>query len=118
MERSTISNGSDDKFPLEKRLEAPNYRLVKDGIVTIPDMESLQECVAYEVSSSRVEGVSDTVSRRSVGDVVQSHGGTEIGPAVAVSISGLSDVADHSPALLTHELLEVPRTARDRKSVV
>jgi hypothetical protein len=48
MDQSTISDGSDDEFPLEKRLEAPNYRLIKAGIATIPNMETLQECVAYE----------------------------------------------------------------------
>jgi hypothetical protein len=48
MENSADSDGSDDNFPPEKRLEAPNYRLIKAGIATIPDMETLQECVAYE----------------------------------------------------------------------
>jgi len=48
MEQSTISDESDNEFPPEKRLEAPNYRLVKAGIATIPDIETLQECVAYE----------------------------------------------------------------------
>jgi len=48
MEQSTISDESDDEFPPEKRLEAPNYRLIKAGIATIPDIETLQECVAYE----------------------------------------------------------------------
>ncbi|WP_193310446.1 hypothetical protein [Halorubrum halophilum] len=48
MEQSTISDGSDDEFPPEKRLEAPNHRLIKAGIATIPDMETLRECVAYE----------------------------------------------------------------------
>ncbi|WP_282352470.1 hypothetical protein [Haloferax volcanii] len=48
MEQSTISDGSGDEFPPEKRLEAPNSRLIKAGIATIPDMETLQECVAYE----------------------------------------------------------------------
>jgi len=48
MEKSADSEGSDDQFPPEKRLEAPNYRLVKAGIATIPDMETLRECVAYE----------------------------------------------------------------------
>ncbi|MDB2243103.1 hypothetical protein [Halorubrum ezzemoulense] len=48
MEQSTISDGSDDVFPPEKRLEAPNYRLVKAGIATIPDMGTLQGCIAYE----------------------------------------------------------------------
>jgi len=48
MEQSTISDESDDEFPPEKRLEAPNYRLIKAGISTIPDIETLQECVAYE----------------------------------------------------------------------
>ncbi|GAA0682640.1 hypothetical protein ACFQDG_00140 [Natronoarchaeum mannanilyticum] len=48
MEQSTISDGSDDEFPPAKRLETPDYRLVEAGIVTIPDMETLRECVAYE----------------------------------------------------------------------
>lgn len=48
MEQSTISDVSDDEFSPEKRLEPPNYRLVEAGIATIPDMETLQECVAYE----------------------------------------------------------------------
>jgi len=37
-----------DEFPPEKRLEAPNHRLVDAGIATISDMETLRECVAYE----------------------------------------------------------------------
>lgn len=48
MEQSTISDRSDDEFPPEKRLEAPNTRLIKAGIATISDMETLRECVAYE----------------------------------------------------------------------
>ena len=48
MEQFTISDRDDDGFPPEKRLEAPNYRLIKAGIATIPDMEILQKCVAYE----------------------------------------------------------------------
>ncbi len=48
MEQSTISDGSDDEFSPEKRLEAPNYRFIKARIATIPDMETLPECVAYE----------------------------------------------------------------------
>ena len=48
MEQLTIAEESDDGFPPEKRLEAPTYRLVEAGIATIPDMETLQECVAYE----------------------------------------------------------------------
>ena len=44
----TADDGEDDEFPPEKRLEAPNTRLIKAGIETIPDMETLQECVAYE----------------------------------------------------------------------
>jgi hypothetical protein len=48
MEQSTISDSNDDGFPPEKRLEAPTYRLVEAGIATIPDMETLQECVTYE----------------------------------------------------------------------
>ena len=48
MEQSTVSEESDDTFPPEKRLEAPNHRLIKAGIATIPDMETLRECVAYE----------------------------------------------------------------------
>jgi len=48
MEKSADNNGADDEFPTEKRLEAPNHRLIKAGIATIPDMETLRECVAYE----------------------------------------------------------------------
>ncbi|WP_323677303.1 hypothetical protein [Halorubellus sp. PRR65] len=48
MAQFAISDGSDDEFPPEKRLEAPNYRLIMAGIATIPDMETLQECVTYE----------------------------------------------------------------------
>jgi hypothetical protein len=36
------------QFPLEKRVKAPNYRLIKAGIATIPDMETLRDCVAYD----------------------------------------------------------------------
>lgn len=48
MEQSTVSDGSDNKYSPEKRLEVPNSRLVKSGINTIPDMEPLRECVAHE----------------------------------------------------------------------
>ena len=48
MEMSADGDESNDEFPPEKRLEAPNHRLIKAGIATIPDMETLQECVAYE----------------------------------------------------------------------
>ena len=44
----TADDGENDEFPPEKRLEAPNTRLIKAGIETIPDMETFQECVAYE----------------------------------------------------------------------
>lgn len=37
-----------DEFPPEKRLEATNTRLIDAGIMTIRDMETLRECVAYE----------------------------------------------------------------------
>lgn len=37
-----------DEFPPEKRLESSNTRLIKAGIATISDMETLRECVAYE----------------------------------------------------------------------
>jgi len=42
MERSTDGNEGDDEFPPEKRLEAPNHRLIEAGIATIPDMETLR----------------------------------------------------------------------------
>lgn len=48
MGTSTDNSEASDEFPPEKRLEAPNTRLIKAGIETIPDMETLQECVAYE----------------------------------------------------------------------
>jgi len=51
--RSPVSNPdiqSADASELspEQRLEPPNTRLINAGIVTINDMETLQECVAYE----------------------------------------------------------------------
>ncbi|WP_435185852.1 hypothetical protein [Halobellus sp. EA9] len=48
MGQSTDTDEGDDGFPPEKRLEAPNHRLIEAGIATIPDMETLRECVAYE----------------------------------------------------------------------
>ena len=48
MEMSADGDGSDDEFPPENRLEAPNHRLIEAGIATIPDMETVQGCVAYE----------------------------------------------------------------------
>lgn len=48
MEQSADSDEGDDEFPPEKRLEAPNHRLIEAGIATIPDMETLRECVTYE----------------------------------------------------------------------
>ncbi len=44
----TADDRESDEFPPEKRLEAPNMRLIKAGIATMPDMETLRECVAYE----------------------------------------------------------------------
>jgi len=48
MAQSTDTHEGDDGFPPEKRLEAPNHRLIEAGIATIPDLETLRECVAYE----------------------------------------------------------------------
>ena len=48
MEQSVDNEDNDNEFPPEKHLEAPNYRLIEAGIATIPDMETLRECVAYE----------------------------------------------------------------------
>ncbi|TKX60507.1 hypothetical protein EXE48_13145 [Halorubrum sp. ASP1] len=44
----TTDDEESNEFPPEKRLEAPNHRLIKAGIATIPDLETLRECVAYE----------------------------------------------------------------------
>lgn len=44
----TTDDGENNNFPPEKRLEAPNTRLITAGIETISDMETLRECVAYE----------------------------------------------------------------------
>ena len=44
----TTDDGENNKFPPEKRLEAPNTRLITAGIETVSDMETLRECVAYE----------------------------------------------------------------------
>jgi hypothetical protein len=44
----SANDAESDEFPPEKRLEAPDHRLIKAGIATIHDMETLRECVAYE----------------------------------------------------------------------
>jgi len=48
VEESVNDDASDDEFPPEKRLEAPNHCLIEAGIASITDMETLRECVAYE----------------------------------------------------------------------
>jgi len=48
VKESVNDDAPDDEFPPEKRLEAPNHRQIEAGIATIPDMETLRECVAYE----------------------------------------------------------------------
>lgn len=48
MAQFTDTDEDDDEFPPEKRLEAPNHRPVEARNATIPDMEMLRECVAYE----------------------------------------------------------------------
>ena len=44
----TADDRESNEFPPEKRLGAPNTRLIKAGIATISDMETLRECVSYE----------------------------------------------------------------------
>jgi len=44
----TADDGDDDDVPPAKRLEASDMRPIKAGIETIPNTETLQECVAYE----------------------------------------------------------------------
>lgn len=48
MGNSSSKSESAAEFPPEKRLEAPNTRLIDAGIATIPDMEILRERVDYE----------------------------------------------------------------------
>ena len=48
MDEPTNTLDGSEKFPPEKRLEAPETRLINAGIVTIHDMETLRACVAYE----------------------------------------------------------------------
>lgn len=48
MDQSENDDAAREPFPPEKRLEAPTTRLITAGIATIPDMETLRECVAYE----------------------------------------------------------------------
>jgi len=43
-----IQSADASELSPEQRLEPPNTRLINAGIVTINDMETLQECVAYE----------------------------------------------------------------------
>ncbi len=57
---------SDDttEFPPEKRLEPPNSRLIRAGITTIQDMETLRECVGYENATQRRPFVLDLLASR------------------------------------------------------
>jgi len=48
MEKSTANSGADNEFSPEKRLEAPNHRLIRARVATISEMERLRECVSYE----------------------------------------------------------------------
>jgi len=47
-EMKTSDDAKNNGFPLEKRLKAPNTRLIKAGIATIQYIETLRKCVAYE----------------------------------------------------------------------
>ncbi|NHX37534.1 MULTISPECIES: hypothetical protein [Halolamina] len=44
----TSSTTTGDELSPEKRLESSNKRLIKAGIATIADMDTLRACVAYE----------------------------------------------------------------------
>lgn len=57
---------SDDttEFPPEKRLEPPNPRLIRAGITTIHDMETLRACVGYENANQRRQFVLDLLASR------------------------------------------------------
>ncbi|MDF9748244.1 hypothetical protein [Natrinema salsiterrestre] len=48
MNDSSDQSGESGGLTPKQRLEAPNHRLIEAGVATIPDMETLQECVAYE----------------------------------------------------------------------
>lgn len=52
------------EFPPEKRLEPPNPRLIRAGITTINDMETLRECVGYENAHQRRQFVLDLLASR------------------------------------------------------
>jgi hypothetical protein len=60
------SNSGEDaeEFPPEKRLEAPNHRLIEAGIATITDMDTLRDCVAYENSHQNRTHILKQLERR------------------------------------------------------
>jgi hypothetical protein len=52
------------EFPPAKRLEPLNPQLIRAGIATIHDMETLGECVGYENAHQRRQVVLDLLVRR------------------------------------------------------
>ncbi|MCH7660001.1 MAG: hypothetical protein IH933_05295 [Euryarchaeota archaeon] len=57
-------NDETTDFPPEKRLEPPNPQLIRAGIATIYDLETLRECVGYENANQRRQFVLDLLARR------------------------------------------------------
>jgi hypothetical protein len=57
-------NDETTEFPPAKRLEPPNPQLIRAGIETIHDMETLRECVGYENANQRRNVVLDLLARR------------------------------------------------------
>jgi hypothetical protein len=51
-------------FSPEQRLEPPNPDLIRAGIATIYDMETLRECVGYENVNQRRQFVLDLLAKR------------------------------------------------------
>lgn len=48
MNKSLVQFSESSSLSPKQRLEPPNARLIKPGIATIKDMETLRACVAYE----------------------------------------------------------------------
>ena len=67
MEQSVDNEDNDNESPPEKRLEAPNYRLIEAGIVTIPDMETPGvRCVRERTPEPDADSASAPVESRRV----------------------------------------------------
>lgn len=66
MDQSKSDTETDEPFPPEKRLEAPSIDLIRAGITTIPDMETLRACIAYENRHQNRTPILERLERKAV----------------------------------------------------